>query len=629
MKRTYKPIRDYAAIGNLHNVALIGVDGSIDWCCFPDMDDQAVFAALLDINKGGYFSVTPIGFEKGEQKYISSTNVLKTRYKNGKVDVTVIDFMPLEGDITKERKQRAKPEIQRVIKCEGGECEVEIVWAPRFDYARASMKIEKKENGWIAYGNNYRMSLCGIDNGELVDKEGPVVVSKFHLKKGEKRVLVTRWESDNIGYSIDKVEKELNDTLKSWENWVDDGDSRNGSDWAGEYKSLVIRSLLVLKMLDYAPTGSIAAAPTTSLPETIGGVRNWDYRFTWIRDAALAAQALIALGHEVEADEFLTWLEELAAKKFTEKLSLQIMYSLDGAEDIPEEELSHLEGYQKSAPVRIGNEAAEQFQLETYGEIFLIGHELLRRGIKLKPEVMKFLSKVADHVCDVWEKPDFGIWEIRGEARHFTYSKILAWVALDRAVNFYDNFNLDGDKEKWCKERDKIHDWVIKHGFNKKLNSFVQSKDSEDADAALLRIPIIEFLPANDPMVQGTIDFTMKVLMENDLVYRYKNDDGLPGKEGAFGLTTFWLVDVLALSGRTDEAKRIFNKLAAQTNHVGLFAEQIDPETNEFLGNFPQAFTHIGLIISLLYLAYADGHKIPVKELVGTPEHRNSFGRKD
>jgi GH15 family glucan-1,4-alpha-glucosidase len=631
MTEAYKPISDYAAIGNLRTAVLVGRDGSIDWCCFPHLDCASVFAAILDTKKGGRFKVSVLEAGMGEQHYVGDTNVLNTIINSKAGKLSVIDFMPLSGNIHGCGGSDAPEEIHRILECEGDEVEVEVEWSPRFDYARALTRIVPVDGGWLAEWERDRLTLCGLDDAEIKDEEfGSVLRARFRMRGGERRVVVTRWNTDKMECRLDESMEALRKTLDVWEEWIHREGVVRTKEWTGECFDMVMRSELVLKLMTHVDTGAIAAAPTTSLPETIGGVRNWDYRFTWIRDAAMTAQALISMGHDTEAVEFLSWMERVSAAKFEEEeLSLQIMYGLHGERDLKEHELSHLEGYRGSRPVRIGNEASEQFQLEVFGELLNMGYELARRGIDLESSIQSFLARVADHVQEVWEQPDFGIWEIRREPTHQTYSKVMAWVALDRAIHLSEDYGFPGNIESWSRTRDSIREQVLEYGYNHEVGAFVHSYDSKELDAANLRIPLLELLPFDDPRVQGTIDRTLEHLTENGLVYRYKFDDGLPGEEGAFGLCTFWLVDVLALSNRLDEAWEIFRNIAGRANHVGLFSEQIDAKTGEFLGNFPQAFTHIGLINSVLYLAYAEGREMPEYAPIGTPEHRAALGHSE
>jgi GH15 family glucan-1,4-alpha-glucosidase len=623
--KKYKAISDYGIIGNLRSIALISTEGSIDWCCLPWMDSPSVFAAILDSHRGGYCRLSPVGGGTGMQEYIGDTNVLRTRFKIGEATLSVTDFMPLEGDINGRNNSNAPPEIYRLLECHGSTVDVEAFWAPRLDYARKATIMEKTATGWVSRCGPDILSIGGLENEEQVeDDDGPLLKATFQLDPGDSKTIVLRWGSTDTEVDTDKTRDTLEVTLKTWNDWAHREGLVGKRVWAGEQREMVTRSALVFKLMNIVDSGSIAAAPTTSLPEHIGGVRNWDYRYAWIRDAAMTAQALISIGHEAEAVDLLRWFEEVSKSCKDCNRELQIMYGLHGENDLEEYALEHLEGYKGSRPVNIGNKAYKQFQLEVYGELVSTAYELARRGHEFAVEIFEFVAWIADHVVEVWERPDYGIWEVRGEPQHFVYSKVMAWVALDRALLLAEHYGLEGDVDRWKAERQRIREQVLEKGYDKKLNSFVQSYDSKEMDAANLRLALVEFLPATDPRIQGTVNRIMEDLMENYLVYRYISDDGLPGEEGVFGLCTFWLVDVLALSKRIDEAERIFNNILDHANHLGLFSEQIDPETGDFLGNFPQAFTHIGLINSTLYLAYARGLEIPEHDPIGTPEHREN-----
>jgi GH15 family glucan-1,4-alpha-glucosidase len=621
--KRYKPIADYGIIGNLRTVALIARDGSIDWCCLPKLDSPSVFAAILDADRGGSFKICPVGGGTGTQEYIEETNVLRTRFESEGVSLVLTDFMPLQGNINGRDGSEAPPEIHRILECSGGPVDVEVHWSPRFDYARGTTGLERSTSGWVARAGSDVLVLGGLDDAaEQEGEHGPSLRARLRIEPGEQKAFVLRWGTEDGGVDLDESLLALEVTMKTWNDWAHREGLVEKRVWAGERSHMVTRSALVFKLMTIADTGSIAAAPTTSLPEEIGGVRNWDYRYAWIRDAGMTAQALISIGHEAEAMDLLVWFEEVS-KSCTEcGRELQIMYGLHGEMDLEEQELEHLEGYRGSRPVNIGNGAYDQFQLEVYGELVSTAYELARRGHEMTPDIASFMAWVADHVVEVWERPDKGIWEVRGGQQHFVYSKVMAWAALDRAVLLSEQYGLTGDVDRWRTERERIREQVLEQGFNRELNAFVQAYGSREMDAANLRIALVEFLPATDPRIQGTIDGIMKELMSGCLVWRYHADDGLPGGEGAFGLCTFWLVDVLALSGRLDEAKEIFDTMADYANHLGLFPEQIDPEKGEFLGNFPQAFTHIGLINSALYLGYAEGRDVPEHDPVGTPGHR-------
>jgi GH15 family glucan-1,4-alpha-glucosidase len=628
MTNGYKPISDYGIIGNLRTAALVGLDGSIDWCCLAEVDHASVFAALLDRDRGGYFRVAPAGMERGEQRYVENTNVLETVFDADNGRLTITDLMPLRGDIDGRNGSEAPPEIHRILHWEGGACEIYVEWAPRLDYARVPTRIRRADAGWIAEaqseeGEHVRLALGGVSDARIVDDGfGPVLRTRLPMKDGDRLPLVLRWDSTFTEVGLDASMHWLEDTIRTWRGWVHTAGGPAVEEWAGSTLPLITRSELALKLLTHAETGAFAAAATTSLPETLGGIRNWDYRYCWIRDASLTVQALIALGHEKEALDFILWSERVSQQSCEESWSPQLMYGLRGQPDLDEFELDHFEGYRGSRPVRIGNAAAEQLQLDIYGELLNSAYELVRRDVAIEPDLRRFLSAVAEHACAEWDQTDHGIWEIRGDKQHYTYSKLMVWLALERAADLAERIGLEGDAARWRSTRDLVRETTLREGYDPEVGAFVQHFGSKELDASNLLIPFYEMLPYEDPRVQNTIDRTLEKLTTNGLVYRYHADDKLPGEEGAFGLCTFWLVDALALSGRMDEAWEIFEGLAGRANHVGLFSEQVDPSSGEFLGNFPQAFTHIGLINSRLYLAHGEGKHIPGPPLQGTPEHR-------
>ena len=604
----YAPIADYGVIGNLYTAALIAIDGSIDWCCMPRLDAASVFGALLDAERGGRFRINPVGPYEVEQAYVSDTNVLETRLRAASGQVTFTDFMPLRGSIVGCDDPDTRPEIHRIIHCEAGEVELEIEWSPRFGYAEHETQIERGSHGFIARQGVERAVLGGLEAAATVSTEtlGSIVRARVHLASGHRLALVMRYDSDDGRHSIDDGCRSLRETIATWRDWV----SVKPSDrwWAGASEQQVIRSELVLKLLTHPATGAIAAAATTSLPESIGGTRNWDYRFTWIRDAAFTVQALMAVGHRAEALDFLAFAERAGMSR-DDAWGLQIMYGLRGETQVPERELPHLSGYRNSRPVRIGNAAALQRQHDIYGELMGSAYQFIAAGGMLEPDLLSFLSRVADQASVAWHSPDEGIWEIRREPRHYVYSKVMVWVALDRAIRMAMRSSLRGNVARWTREREAVHRNVIEHGYDPGLGAFVQAYGTPALDAANLLIPVMEFLPGHDPRVERTIDLTLERLTDRGLVYRYLTDDGLPGSEGAFGLCTYWMVDALALRGRLDEAWDLFDGMKGRANHLGLYAEEIDPHSGEFLGNYPQAFTHIGLINSVLYLARAEGRR--------------------
>jgi GH15 family glucan-1,4-alpha-glucosidase len=604
----YRPIAEHALIGNQYTCALVSTDANMVWCCLPELHDPSVFAALLDARRGGCFRVSMVGGSAVSQRYIDLTAALVTRFEAPDGRLAVIDFMPMRGSIEGCEGPDAPAEIHRLIRCERGSAEVAVEWSPRLDYARGTTAIEPRKNGFVARCGSRQLSLGGLSVGEVVDTDsGPEVLATLQLQEGETLALITRWDTESTASDPVRSERALKDTVEAWRNWMRAANTDEEFAWAGAYEGLLLRSVIVLKMLTHPETGAIAAAPTASLPEDIGGERNWDYRYAWIRDASFTVQALLTLGHAREARDFVEFAERAAMDEARAQREVRIMYDLHGRVAPEEEELDHFEGYKGSRPVRIGNGARLQTQHDVYGELIDSAYELVRRGEKLEPEIYEFLSSLADMACEVRHEPDDGIWEFRADPKHYTYSKLMLWVALDRAVRMAEEHGLEGDVARWRAARDELRKEIEEKGYREEVGAFVMAYDSEDLDAANLRIPLLEFLPCSDPRVQGTINRTLEQLTEDDMVYRYKVDDGLSGDEGTFGLCTFWMIEVLALSGRLDEARHMFERMAQRANHAGLYSEEIAPGSGQFLGNFPQAFTHIGFINGLLYLSAAEG----------------------
>ncbi len=621
----YPAIEDHGAIGDLHTVALVSRDGAIDWCCLPNLDSPSVFASLLDHDRGGRFRIAARGCGLGEQRYLTDTNVLETVFATGNGTLVVTDHLPVSGTLDGSGGgSRCDHAIHRLLRVEGGPVEVEVEWSPRPDHAREAPQIVCAGDGHLAWCGDVAVGLWGLGDDAEVDADpfGPVVRSRLVLEDGDRRLLVCRWGAEPADTSLDAGDRALAGSIEAWRGWVHADGTTGTRGWAGEHAAQVVRSELVLKLLSHAGTGAIAAAATTSLPEEIGGVRNWDYRYSWIRDSALAAQALFALGHEADATAFIQWAERAASRHEGRDRGLQIVYALDGSGEIGEQELVNFEGYRRSAPVRVGNGAAGQLQLDIYGELISAAYEVDRLDGELEPEVRAFLPRVADEACHAWQDPDYGIWEPRNGPFHHVYSKVMVWMALDRAVRLAEGGVIDGDVEGWCRNIDLVRDEILERGFDPALGAFRQSYERGIVDASNLLIPLTEFLPFDDPRVQANLDRTLDELMTDGLVHRYHGDDGVAGGEGAFGLCTFWAVDALALSGRVDEASELYRSMLARANHLGLFSEQIDPASGAFLGNFPQAFTHLGVINSALYLAHVEGRGSPVSAPIGSDEHR-------
>lgn len=626
MRDGYHPIESYGAIGDTRTIALVAPDASIDWCCFPTLESPSVFAAILDRERGGRFRIGARDGAPEGQRYIRDTNVLQTVFRCDGGRLTVTDLMPITGSLDGCGGTWTEHALYRVLEAEGGDIEVEVEWAPRLDYGRTPTRIDRAGNDFLARCGDDVLALAGLPGpAELAeDRVGPVVRSGFELSPGRPRVLVSRWGGGG-GVSPEEGMERLAETVEVWRRWVRK-DAATDREWAAEWSDIVVRSELVLKLLTHADTGAIAAAGTTSLPEEVGGVRNWDYRLTWIRDAALVAQALFALGHRPEAESFIHWVERSAAEEGEKDWGLKVLYGLHGQEGLEEKELVNLEGYRRSAPVRIGNGAENQLQLDVYGELMAAAEELVRLGGDLEPDVLAFLPHVADRACEAWREPDYGIWEVRNGPFHHVHSKVMVWVALDRAIRLAEEGVIDGDVERWRRSRAEVHARTLERGYDANLGAFKQAEERSVLDAANIRMALFEFLPIDDPRVVGTIDATLEHLATDDLVHRYRADDGIAGYEGAFVTCSFWLVDALALAGRRDEARRIFEAVVGRGNHLGLFSEEIDTETGEFLGNFPQAYVHVSLINSALYLARAEGREIPVPSLLGSEPETLSRG---
>ena len=624
----HKQLRDYGVIGNLETCPLIGSDGSIEWCCFPEMASPSVFGALLDPERGGYFAVRPTGEFDSTQSYVPRTNVLQTTFETASGEAVLTDFMPVMGtESTAELPARA---IYRKIECSEGNLDLEVTFEPRFDYARASTRVEPTDTGVLARANGERAFLSG-----------PVALSPAGNSASGTRTVSTGesvWLALQYGTHEPRApatyEAALEATIEYWRAWARRCTHPSRCVYNSPRYDLVVRSGLTLKLLMHWATGAIAAAPTTSLPETIGGERNWDYRFNWIRDAALTVRALYELGNTEEAWEYFSWCLSQAADdpEAVQQPFYRPLYGLRGETDLDERELTHLTGYRGSTPVRVGNAARDQRQLDIYGELVLAVYETSQRGATISAEMWKPIRGIVEYVCEVWDEPDEGIWEVRNDPQHFVHSKVMCWVVLDRAIAMAVREDFEAPIEQWREHRRRLRETVLERGYDEALNGFTRTLDGEALDATGLLLPIVGFLPADDPRVQGTIDAIVdRLATEDGLVYRYDGEDGLAGEEGAFMLCSFWLVDALALSGRIEEARRVFESVTEYATPLGLFAEEIDPETGEHRGNFPQAFSHVGLINSALSLGRAVGREDPGSEplgfeYAGNTEHAEDAG---
>ena len=590
----YKPISEYGVIGDLHSVALVGTDGSIDWCCLPRFDSPSLFAALLDKDKGGRFKISPVGPTVNKQMYLSDTAVLLTRFLTPDGVGEIEDFMPLREGAASED---APHEIVRRVRVVRGTMRFRLDLRPGFDYARARHKLSLTSRGAVFACGRARV---GLTSPIKLKAAGQGVSAEFTLKAGRCATFLLRHEEDHVS-ALDKSfddEKAFCDTVDFWRRWT------SGIRYKGRWLEMVRRSAITLKLLTYAPTGAIVAAPTTSLPERLGGERNWDYRYTWIRDAAFTVYSFLSLGLTAEAEGFMRWIDA-RAREAGGKGSLQVLYSVTGRHDIPEKTLTHLEGYAGSAPVRVGNAAAGQFQLDIYGELMDTVYLANKYGRPISHELWTHLRTLLDYACDNWRKPDDGIWEVRGGRQNFVYSKMMAWVALDRGLRLAGSRGFPGDQLRWLRERDAVYEQVMERGWNEKRKSFVQHYGSGALDAANLLMPMVHFVAPTDPRMLGTLDATLKSLTSDSLVRRYQigegADDGLSGGEGSFSMCTFWLAEALSRAGRVSQARLIFEKMLSYANHLGLYSEQTGP-CGEALGNFPQAFTHLALITAAYQL---------------------------
>jgi GH15 family glucan-1,4-alpha-glucosidase len=595
----YLPIENHGIIGDLHTVALIGTDGTIDWYCPERFDSPSVFASILDAEKGGYYRIAPV--QPGhttKQLYFPDTNVLITRFLTREGVGEVQDFMPIHRDPGHRRRL-----VRRVI-CVRGEMHFRVECEPRFDYARAS-----HETILTGFGAAFRSpGLAMILESKVpLERTEHGAAGSFALASGESCTFsLEQCSHEQEPGVIDEVEaaEAFNRTVRYWRGWL------ARSSYKGRWREMVHRSALTLKLLTYRPTGALVAAPTTSLPEGIGGARNWDYRYTWIRDGAFSLYGLLRLGFTEEAGAFMGWLSD----RYRESAGrgdgpLQIMYGVDGRPDLEEIELDHLEGYRGSSPVRVGNGAATQLQLDIYGELIDSVYLYNKYGQPISYDEWKALAGIVDWVCQNWDRADEGIWEVRGGRQHFTYSRLMCWVAIERAIRMARQRGIPGDLVRWLEVRDAITEQIMTRGWHPDRGAFVQHFDTDVLDASVLLMPLVKFIAPRDPRWLSTLDAIGDELVSDSLVYRYNieaSPDGLLGEEGTFSICSFSYVEALARSGRVDEARLAFEKMMTYANHLGLYSEEIGP-SGEALGNFPQAFTHLALISAAVNLDHQLG----------------------
>jgi GH15 family glucan-1,4-alpha-glucosidase len=610
---SYPPISDYGLISDLHSCALVSKSGSIDWCCFPRFDGRSVFGRLLDREKGGFFEVAPEDILSVSRQYLLGTNILETNFETKTGTAVLIDFMPTHAHPAPsggsgDRSRR----VVRNLRVTQGEISFKVDCQPRFDYASIVPHVVRDGNhAGFAHGGVDAISFfCSapVDmteagfqaHGRLVQGESVYAVVTYAPRFPVGRRKFTSHEVDEPQTS--ELDVLFTETKEYWEDWS------SRCTYEGPYRDLVHRSALVLKALTYAPSGAIIAAATTSLPEAVGGSRNWDYRYTWIRDASFALYALSIIGYQDEARAFKEWLEWSTLGRARD---LQIMYGLGGERRLTEVELTGLDGYKRSRPVRIGNAAYSQFQLDIYGELLDSAHLYRKFGGEIDPEYWTYLQRVVSFVIDHWREPDEGVWETRGPQEHFVFSKVWCWVALDRAIKAARALRLPGDVELWKKVRAEIRADVMARGYDADRGAFVQSYGSKNLDAATLMLPLVGFISADDPRMLSTIRAIERELTSDEgFVFRYRGfDDGLAGTEGVFNICTFWLADNLILLGEIDRARAIFDKLSNYSNDLGLFSEELDPKSGEMIGNFPQAFTHLAQISTAVQLAKAEANR--------------------
>ena len=598
---SYQPIENYGIIGNMRTVALVGMNGSIDWYCHPHFDSPSIFGAILDDKKGGRFQISADGDGvRHKQVYWPSTNVLVTRFLLKEGIAELEDFMPagLPSDSPEYRH------VCRRVRCVRGAVRISVACRPAFDYGRQTHDTLIEANGATFKTGSLALTLSTAVPLRNDGRGG--VSAEFVLSEGKSQVFILRDDGAEGGVpcppSAEDAEELLQSTVKFWQDWL------SICTYHGRWRDQVHRSALALKLLTFEPTGAIIAAPTTSLPEVIGGARNWDYRYTWIRDAAFTVYAFLRIGFRDEAAAFMRWIEDHASKHVRPKAPGAVVFTIEGDNQLPEQTLDHWEGYRGSSPVRIGNDAVSQFQGDIYGELMDAFYLSNKYVSPTSYDAWVKIRNRVEWICENWQRPDAGIWEMRNRQEHFVYSKVMNWVALDRGLRLADKRALPADRAKWIRERDRIYEEVMTRGWSAKRNAFTQFYGSEDLDASLLIMPLVFFMAPTDPRMLSTISAVLQSprdrgLVSDSLVYRYPPQpriDGLPGEEGTFNMCSFWLVEALTRAGQADaekldHARLLFERVLGYANHLGLFSEQTGPQ-GEALGNFPQAFTHLALI---------------------------------
>jgi GH15 family glucan-1,4-alpha-glucosidase len=592
----YLPIEDHGIIGDLHTAALVGTDGTVDWLCLSTFDSPSVFCSILDDEKGGHFKLKPERYGRSQQLYLPDTNVLLTRFLSSEGVAEILDFMPVHNN------DHSRHRLVRNVRAVRGRISLSVECLPAFDYARSSHAVTLRRGGAVFHGAGLTLGLASPEIPVEIGPRGEVRAS-FELEAGESATFVLAKLEEGEGpeevFSDRSFDELLRDTLEYWRRWI------SGCTYEGRWREVVHRSALVLKLMVYDPTGALVAAPTMGLPEWVGGVRNWDYRYTWLRDASFALHALISIGFDEEARNFMGWLRDRCNADGTDGL-LQPLYGIDGRQHIEEDELSHLSGYMGSRPVRLGNAAYKQTQLDLYGAVLDAAYLYNTFGAPLDYDLWKSLHKVLDWLSRNWSLEDEGIWEVRGGRRHFVSSKLMSWVALERAVRISHDRGLPSGEGPWIAERDRIYEEIMQKGWNSEKESFVQVYGGEALDASLLLMPLVRFVGPTDPRWLSTLARIEEELTNDTLVNRYNISEAAPDAlegvvEGAFNICSFWFVDCLTRAGRLDDARLALEKMFSYANHLGLYAEEIGP-SGEALGNFPQALTHLALISAAVNL---------------------------
>jgi GH15 family glucan-1,4-alpha-glucosidase len=600
----YPPIADYALIGDCHGAGLISRDGSLDWLCIPRYDSAAVFAALLDAKSGGRFRIRPTGAFQTKRRYLPNTNILETTFVSAGGSVVLRDLMPVSAEEDKRTYLAPQHEVLREVEGLSGVMELDILYEPRPEYGRRRAVLQPR--GALGL-------WCEIGGAALaLRSEIPLTLSPnrenargfAQIRAGERKYLSLTYSDEGpsvIPLLGPLAQSRCERSAQWWREWA------SRCTYEGPYRDMVVRSALALKLMAYAPSGAVIAAPTTSLPEQLGGVRNWDYRYCWLRDASFTLRALVTLGYAEEADAFMGWMLHATRLSWPE---LRVLYDVYGEARLPERELSHLEGYAGSRPVRVGNDAHNQLQLDVYGEVIDGVTRFAKRVERFDRDTTRLLEDLGRTVCKRWREPDEGIWEGRSGRFHHTHSKALCWVALDRLVKMHEAGRLAISVDLFRAQRDAIRNAIETHGYNTQLGSYTRTFDGNELDASLLTLPLYDYVSATHPRMRSTCLRIHEQLARGSLLYRYEtgtSDDGLPSGEGTFGICSFWGVECMARAGDIAGATRTFEELLAYANDVGLLAEEIDPDTGAALGNFPQAFTHVGLINAALTLAECRG----------------------